>query len=115
MKPEEGETMSVFIAMPVASSMAYETQVSLLATQQAARGVTLGVTHGISSVVLARILCAKQYLDSACAVCAWIDADIQWQPSDLFRITSLASKLGVVGATYPDRRDGGEFVIGGIG
>ena len=109
--------VSVMLAMPVyPPSMPVQTVISLLETQ------TLLVKRGINSTYLLNAGCSlvhharnravSDFLASKHTHLFWVDSDIVWSPEDFIRLLMFATKLDIVCALYPIKREPIEFMLG---
>ena len=108
----------VALCMPNHRDMHASTAVALAATEAIclAQGVRLSIltTYGVAFVHVARCKLAAMMLASEATMMFTVDSDMAWQAQDFMRMVALASKLGVVGASYVMRQDEVKFVAGGM-
>lgn len=103
------EGCGVMIGIPCYGAMPVETVTSLLETAIALKGridFEVKVVSGGSIVEKARSLVTHAFLSTKLTHLFMIDADMRWSPPDFVRLLCLATKMDVVGATYPAKVDG---------
>ncbi len=108
--------VSVMLCMPTHRDIPVETVSSLMETQALfqERDLSLNIQFqvGSSLVVAARSKIANVFLKSRCTHLFWVDSDIVWQADDFLRLLALCTKMPVVGAAYPAKRDPTLFFVG---
>jgi hypothetical protein len=101
--------VSVMLAMPTHRDIPAGTVASLLATQERLhlRNIPYEVQLqvGNSLVTHARSKIANEFLKSDKSMLFWVDSDIEWKAPDFLRLCALATKMDVVGAAYPAKKD----------
>jgi hypothetical protein len=101
--------ISVMLAMPTHRDIPTGTVISLLETQSLfqTKGIPfeLQLQVGSSIVHHARSRAAHNFLKSDKSLLFWVDSDIEWKASDFLRLCALATKMDVVGAAYPAKKD----------
>jgi len=106
-KPGE---LSVCIGMPASRDLPFPTAMSLARTAHACglRGIPLDIEAlaGSSVITTARSTVAHRFLQGKASRLFWIDSDIEWDAQDFLRLLALSSRLDVVCAAYPLKREG---------
>lgn len=106
---------SVGIGFPCKDDVPFQTTMSLTRTVHylTQHGVPLDIhaVWGSSLVTIARDRILDAFLESMNKYLFWIDSDIVWTPADFLQVLGLTSKLGLVVAAYPLKRDAAECVI----
>ena len=107
--------LRVMIGMPVNRDIPPRTVQSLLAT--VTHCVRLGVhleiqmITGCAIITKARDEVVKQFLDGDCTHLFWIDSDMTWKSEQFIRLLALGTKVEIVGAAYPSKREPPTFMI----
>ncbi len=101
--------VSVRIGMPILGMIPAQTAWSLLDTVMALkdRGIHCDpqAQYGCSIIEQARTFVATDFLASGCTHLFMIDADQTWKPEQFLAVLALATKLPIVAAPYPYKRD----------
>lgn len=110
------EGVSVMIGIPVGGGMLpVDTVNSLVQTclSLKAHGVPfeLLLLGGCSIVQHARCYVGHGFLESTMNRLFMIDADIAWKPEDFMRMLALSTRMDVVCAAYPAKRDAVTFML----
>lgn len=107
--------VSVMLAMPTHRDLPVETVRSLMETQTLfqEKGVSLDIQFqvGSSLVVAARSKIAQAFLESSNTRLFWVDSDIRWNAADFWKLVAFSTKMDVVGALYPAKRDPMVFFV----
>lgn len=108
--------VSVMIGIPCADGkLPWQVVQSLLDTSLDLRdrGVKFDVqvTVGCSIVQHARSHVCNAFLNSSMSRLFMIDADIRWKTEDFVRMLALSTRMPVVCAAYPMKRDGAVFAM----
>jgi hypothetical protein len=107
--------LSLFVAMPTNRDIDPRTVCALLSTQATLMRhgvrVLFGVLCGNSRVEEARTKVAWDFLASDCNRCLWIDSDQLFTPKDVLRLLCFSTKLDIVGAVYPLKKEPIEFAF----
>ncbi len=101
--------LSVCIGMPASRDLSVPTALSLARTAHACalRGIPfdMQVVAGSSIITSARSTVAHRFLQGKSSRLFWIDSDMEWDAQDFLRLLALSSKMDVVCAAYPMKRD----------
>lgn len=101
--------VSVMLAMPTHRDIPWQTVGSLLETQtlMQSRGIPFEVQLqvGNSLVTHARSKIAHTFLQSDKTLLFWVDSDIEWEAESFLRICALSTRMDVVGAAYPAKKE----------
>jgi hypothetical protein len=107
--------MKVAIGMPIYRHVEPRTMVALLktlSTLQARHYWYCVLTYaGESVVAAARNMVAHQFLASDASHLFWIDADIDWEPEEFFKVLDLAGQHQIIGAAYTTKTEPKRFMI----
>lgn len=106
--------LSVMIGMPTHRDIHPKTVVSLLATMDRCRKLSIPCELGmvISGVVInGRDEVLDDFLKSDCNRLFWIDSDQTWRPAQFIRLLALSKLVPIVGATYPAKMDQPTFFV----
>lgn len=106
-----GASICVMLAMPTLRDLPVETVSSLWGTQK------LLITRGIAPVLCIPTGCSTGAFDGRntaaheflkmkeCTHLFWVDSDMSWRAEDFLRIVALGTKMPVIGAVGPLKRD----------
>lgn len=112
------EGIRPMLCMPTHRDLHALTVRSLLATQEALwqRQIPFHMEVGVGSSLVhhARSKLAWQFLQSNCNRLFWVDSDITWEAADFLRLLALSTKMPVVSAAYPVKRDPPEFLLSAV-
>lgn len=108
--------LSVMLAVPVNRDFPWQTHESIVKTICALKDRGVPFVHqlltGGSIVQAVRSHLAHRFLKSEMNRLFWIDSDMAFGPEEFLRILALSSKMPVVGASYPVKRDPNiEFLV----
>ena len=109
--------LSVDIGFPTGPRVPWQTTMALAKTVKACtqRRIDIDVAciAGSSVVTWARDKVLDTFLTSErqAKYLFWIDSDIAWQPADFLRLLALATRYGVVCATYAQKTEAQAIVI----
>lgn len=106
--------MKVAVGMPVDNPIPHRTTVALAHTAYncGIMGVNFSIFMEVSGIVdVARDGVLDTFLESDCEKLFWIDSDIVWSKEQFFRLLALSTRVDVVGATYPFKKDTPEQVF----
>lgn len=107
--------VSCYLAMPTHRDIPAQTVIALLETQHLLQSKNIPLeVHlevGGSLVHHSRIALAHRFLKSSATHLFWVDSDISWQCEDFMRLLALATKMEVVCAAYPTKREPGQFLM----
>lgn len=101
--------VSVQIGMPILGHMHPRTVFALIDTMCVLkdRGIAVDLKgqFGCSIVEQARTFVCHTFLQSQCSHLFMIDADMVWSPEDFLSVLALATRLPIVAAPYPYKRE----------
>lgn len=107
--------VSVMLAMPAHRDIPTGTVTSLLETLDLcnARRIPFEVQFQVGSSLVhhARNKIAHLFLKSDKSLLFWVDSDIEWQAQDFVKLCALSTKMDVVGAAYPAKKDPPVFFL----
>lgn len=107
--------LSVMLMMPVHRDLPWQTVKSLIETHSLmqARGIPFNIQMQVGGSIIeaARSKGAYHFLKSDCNRLFWVDSDIEWGANDFLRLVAISSKLDVVGASYPFKREPTQFAM----
>lgn len=107
---------SVMLAMPVNRDLPWQTARSLMETtiRFANMGINFEVQFVVGSSIIecARTKVADVFLRSKCRHLFMIDSDQTWTPDDAVKMLALSTKMEVVCAAYPAKREPLTYLLG---
>jgi len=107
--------VSVMIGIPCGPDLPWQTLQSIVETCLALRdkGIPfeLKMVAGCSIVEQARSKVTYEFLQSSMNRLFMIDSDMQWKAQDFIRMLALSTKMDVVCAAYPAKRDACTFML----
>lgn len=107
--------VSVMIGIPCGPDLPWQTLQSIVETCLALRdkGIPfeLKMVAGCSIVEQARSKVTHEFLSGSMNRLFMIDSDMQWKSSDFIRMLALSTKMDVVCAAYPAKRDACTFML----
>jgi hypothetical protein len=107
--------LNVFLAMPAHRDIPVDTVASLLETKTIVErnGVPIEIVipNGGSIIEASRTQCTHLFLQTQCNRLFFVDSDIVWSSKDFIRIMALSTKMDVVMAAYPCKKDPTTFFV----
>ena len=108
--------VSVMIGIPCGPDLPWQTTQSLIETVMLLKDKNIPfevrLVAGCSIVEQARTVVVTGFLESDMNRLMMIDSDMAWKADDVVRLLCLSTKMQVVGATYPAKRDATTFMLG---